>query len=72
MKRATCGFLAAALLAAFGSSAWAQGLEEKKQQHLKAAFLQKAAWFTDYDQAKEEARKTGKPIFGVFSRSYEP
>ncbi len=37
---------------------------------LKAPFLAKAAWLTDYDAAREEAKKSGKPIFAYFTRSY--
>ena len=72
LKRATCSVLAAILLMVLGSAASAQGLEERKQSKLKEEFLKKAPWILDYDQAREEAKKTGKPIFGVFSRSYEP
>lgn len=32
--------------------------------------FQKAPWTFDYDAARAEAKKTGKPIFGYFSRSY--
>jgi hypothetical protein len=50
----------------------AQGLEELRDKKLKSAFLQKAAWFTDYDKAREESKKSGKPIFVYFTRSYAP
>jgi len=64
--------LAAALVAAIGSAAFGQSLEEKRDKKLASEFLKKAAWTTDYDKALEEAKKTGKPIFGYFSRSYSP
>lgn len=40
------------------------------EEKLKEPFFKKAAWITDYDKAREEAKKTGKPIFAYFSRSY--
>ena len=45
-------------------------LKANYKKKLEAAFLAKASWNTDYDKALEEAKKTGKPIFGYFSRSY--
>jgi hypothetical protein len=64
--------IAAAFLVAVGSSAFGQSLEEKRDKKLASEFLKKAAWTTDYDKAREEAKKSGKPIFGYFSRSYAP
>ena len=29
-------------------------------------------WITDFDVAKAEAAKTGKPIFAYFTRTYAP
>lgn len=39
---------------------------------LRSEFLGKAPWITDYDQARRESVKTGKPIFAYFTRSYAP
>jgi hypothetical protein len=64
--------LAAVLAAAIGSAAFGQSLEEKRDKKFASEFLKKAAWHTDYDKAREEAKKTGKPIFGYFSRSFSP
>ena len=64
--------LAAALVAAIGSSAFGQSLEEKRDKKLASEFLNKASWITDYDKALAESKKSGKPIFGYFSRSYAP
>jgi len=64
--------LVAALVAAIGSAAFGQSLEEKRDKKLASEFLKKAAWTTDYDKALAESKKTGKPIFGYFSRSYSP
>jgi hypothetical protein len=64
--------LAAAVVAAIGTSAFGQSLEEKRDKKLASEFLKKAAWTTDYDKAREDAKKGGKPIFGYFTRSYSP
>ena len=64
--------LAAVVIAAIGSSAFGQSLEEKRDKKLASEFLKKAAWITDYDKAREEAKKSSKPIFGYFTRSYSP
>jgi len=64
--------LAAALVAAIGSAAFGQSLEEKRDKKLASEFLKKAAWNTDYDKALAESKKSGKPIFGYFTRSYSP
>jgi hypothetical protein len=45
-------------------------LQKKLDEKLKEPFFKKAAWLTDYDQALAESKKSGKPIFGYFSRSY--
>ena len=47
-------------------------LVAKKEAKLKKAFVQNAAWFTDYDKARAEAKKTKKVIFTYFTRSYSP
>ena len=64
--------LAAALVAAIGSTAVGQSLEEKRDKKLASEFLKKASWITDYDKALAESKKSGKAIFGYFSRSYAP
>lgn len=64
--------LAAALVAAIGSSAFGQSLEEKRDKKLASEFLKKASWITDYEKALAESKKAGKPIFGYFTRSYAP
>jgi hypothetical protein len=64
--------LATALVAGIGSAAFGQSLEEKRDKKLASEFLKKAAWSTDYDKALAESKKSGKPIFGYFSRSYSP
>jgi hypothetical protein len=62
--------VSALVLALAASAAHAQSNEEKRDAKLKLPFLTKAAWITDFTKAKEEARKTGNPIFAYFTRSY--
>ena len=67
--------VAAGLLAAFSSAPGAAAQDQaamkaKLAAKLKEPFLAKASWFTDYDLAKKESAKTGKPIFAYFTRSY--
>lgn len=63
--------LTALALAAAAGAADAQSNEDKRAQKLKAPFLSKAPWIADYDKARAEAKKTGRPIFTYFTTSYE-
>ena len=45
---------------------------QRRDEKLAEPWLKKANWITDYDVAREESKKTGKPIFGYFTRSYSP
>ncbi len=47
-------------------------LVAKKEAKLKKEFFTKAPWFTDYDKARAEAKKSKKVIFTYFTRSYSP
>ena len=47
-------------------------LAQKRDAKLAEPWLKKAPWFTDFDKAREEAKKGDKPIFAYFSRSYSP
>ena len=76
MKRAILGVLAlgAALL---GSVEARQGDQQDKfrqnyEKALEAEFIEYGGWVTDYDVARERAKKEGKLIFAFFSRSYAP
>jgi len=67
--------LAACLVAAlvWGAAPRLQGeetMEQKKEKKLAEEFFKKATWFTDYDKAREEAKKSSKLIFAYFTRSY--
>lgn len=41
-----------------------------RDEKLALEVFKKAPWTFDYDAARAEAKKTGKPIFTYFSRSY--
>jgi hypothetical protein len=45
-------------------------LEKKYQEKLAHEFFKKGPWLLDYDAARAEAKKTGKPLFVYFTRSY--
>ncbi len=47
-------------------------LIDRRDQKIEAPFMEHALWHTDYDDAREEAAESGKPIFAYFTRSYEP
>jgi len=65
-----------AFVLAAAASAWAQNqptqeqLIQNKAKKLAEPFYTKAPWISDYDKAREEARKSGKLIFTYFTRSY--
>ncbi|HEV3026673.1 MAG TPA: thioredoxin family protein, partial [Planctomycetota bacterium] len=69
MKKA---LLTVVLLGLAAPAAMAQSLEELKAEKLKAEFFKKADWILDYDKARADAKKSGKLIFALFSRSYAP
>ena len=62
--------LAALVFLGAGSVVRAGDLEDKRDALLKEEWLKKAPWITDYDKAREEAKKSGKAIFAYFTRSY--
>jgi len=50
----------------------AQDFESKYKEKLAKDFVKAVPWVQDYDEALAQAKKTGKPIFGYFTRSYSP
>jgi hypothetical protein len=58
--------------AALSSAQSQDDLKKKREEALKEPFLKKAPWLLDYDKALAEAKKTGKPVFAYFTRSYAP
>ena len=65
--------IALSLFAAAGD-AMAQNDQEQMKQNLEkkleSEFLKNATWIMDYDEAKAASKKSGKPIFAYFTRSY--
>jgi hypothetical protein len=47
-------------------------LKKRRAKKLQSAFLDKNSWFTDYEKARAEAKKTRRGIFAYFTRSYAP
>ncbi len=63
--------MALAAVMAIATPAFAQGdFEQKLKKKLDSAWIKDPKWITDYDEAKAEAKKTGKVIFAYFTRSY--
>jgi hypothetical protein len=69
MLRLSLALASATLLTA---SAHAQSLEEKYTQKLEKDFVSKIEWVRTLEEAQAAARKTGKPVFAYFTRSYAP
>lgn len=59
------------LLAVAAGAANAQSLEAARDNKLRQAFTKKAAWTSDFDVAKAQAKKNGKAIFVYFTVSYD-
>lgn len=75
MKKRLTTVLVAALALSVTAQDPASGdaeLRARLKKKLASEFLTKANWFTDFDRAKAEAKKTGKILFGYFTRSYLP
>ena len=47
-----------------------EALKEKLAKTLDSDWIKSPAWETDYDKARERAKKEDKIIFGYFTRSY--
>lgn len=77
MRRAMqAAILLGTLLLGADAQAGTHGLQGNNQQKyekaLEADFISFGGWVTDYDVARERAKKEGKLIFTFFSRSYAP
>lgn len=44
-----------------------EAVREARRKKLDMPFMKKVDWFTDFDKAKEEAARTGKPIFAFLA-----
>lgn len=67
--------LATALLAATATTQRSQPptqeqLVQKRTEKLAKPVFEHAAWLTDYDQARAQAKKDGKLLLTYFTRSY--
>ncbi len=69
--RIALALLAGGLLAASAQEG-EDSLKARFEEKLKEPFLKKAPWLLDFAKAREESAKTGRPIFALFTRSYEP
>lgn len=47
-------------------------LSQRLEAKLAKAWVKNAAWVTDFDAAKQQAKESGKQIFAYFTRSYAP
>ena len=73
MFRRALALAACLTILGVSASAEAQGdLVAKRDKKLAGEWLKKAAWVTDYDQARAKAAETNQLIFGYFTRSYSP
>ena len=64
-------FVGPLLVLALSTTVWAQeSNEEKLEKKLQESWLVDGGWITDYDKAREEAKKSDKFIFTYFTRSY--
>ncbi len=47
-----------------------EDLKQKRSEKLAKDVFKKAPWLTDFDAAREQAKKEGKLLFTYFTRSY--
>ena len=69
--------VAALILAFLATPAYAQApdqdqMKKNLEEKLAKPFAKATPWILDLDEAKAEAKKTGKSIFAYFTRSYSP
>jgi len=67
--------VAALILACLATPAYAQAQDQDQmkknlEEKLAKPFVTVAPWILDFDEAKAQSKKTGKPIFAYFTRSY--
>ncbi len=62
----------AAVLLLFAGAVDAQSMEEKYKAKLEKKFMKSIEWVDSLEKAQAISKKTGKPIFGYFTRSYSP
>lgn len=47
-------------------------LKAKLEKKVKAKFVETGGWLLDYQEARRQAEKQGKPIFVYFTRTFAP
>jgi len=57
-------------LALSGITASVRAGDGKEEPITERAWFKKAPWTQDYEKAREEARKTGKIVFGYFTQHH--
>jgi hypothetical protein len=67
--------VAALILACLATPAYAQAPDQEQmkknlEEKLAKPFVTVAPWILDFDEAKAASKKSGKPIFAYFTRSY--
>lgn len=77
MRRSLTWALAGLLMGVAAAAAAAQHappsqeqLKKQLEEKVGEAWVKDGGWITDYDQAREEAKKSGKLICAYFTRSY--
>ena len=55
-----------------GGLCFSQDLEAKYKEKQEKEFVKKISWIQSLEEAQKVSAKTGKPIFGYFTRSYVP
>lgn len=68
------GLAGVAAVLTLTAPALAQGRQEQLKAKLEKkkgeAWIKNPKWITDYDEAKKQAKSSGKVILGYFTRSY--
>ena len=72
MKTLLLSILTAAIAAPLTAQDDQSALLAKRAKKLQSTFLEKGAWFTDFDKARAAAKKSKRSIFAYFTRSYAP
>ena len=60
------------LLAFTGADDQQADLKAKLDKKVKEKFVETGGWLLDYQEARRQAEKQGKPIFVYFTRTFAP
>ena len=72
LSRKLVSIAAVLALLVSGGLCFSQDLEAKYKEKLEKEFVKKISWIQSLEEAQKVSAKTGKPIFGYFTRSYAP